>query len=391
MVRNIWESPCSKPILIWSALAPKKKKSSSQNSPLFSLIMSATVAAGPLIGVGTNAATRLYDKNLNYKGDIERSEHVLAELKDAIDYGKAHRREFPSEYAPGSGADYDQYLETAENVFAEETADLERDKKRGRALYVVRPGSRQRRSRSDSRVQTAVAKIGKKESSHKSRVDSRASQRSRRSAAGTDGHDSDGGSDREARRLNAPSHRSTHQTPSNGTRRDRHHFDRTSPTDSQTRGRASSENGHSNREAPTRTTHIDRGDREVNKYNNSSRERRRGARKLASRPKQPRDDRNAITSSSQARPMDTTSDVGVGDNTHRSQSATRQPSTDNTVQEPRQDVTRAVPTNRTARPQPVATTRERSQRTRGDPLYKHPRAIKSERVRAVRTSTRNNN
>ncbi|KAI0967631.1 hypothetical protein F4678DRAFT_445031, partial [Xylaria arbuscula] len=352
--------------------------------------MSATVAAGPLIGAGTNAATRLYDKNLNYKGDIERSEHGLAELKDAIDYGKAHRHEFPSEYAPGSGADYDQYLETAENVHAAETTDLERDKKRGRALYVVRPGSRQRRSRSDSRVQTAIAKIGKKESSHKSRVDSRASQRSRRSAAGTDGHDSDGGSDREARRLNAPARRATNQTPSNGTRRDRHHFGRTSPTDTQLRARASSENGHCNREAPTRASQIDCGDREVTEHNNSSREQRRGDRKLASRTKQPRDDQNAVTSSSQARPMDATSEVSFGDNTHRPRSATQQPSTDITVQEPHQHIPRAAPMNNTARPRPVERTQERSQRTRADPLYKHPSAMKSERERTVRTNTRGN-
>ncbi|KAI0187999.1 hypothetical protein EV127DRAFT_482904 [Xylaria flabelliformis] len=125
------------------------------------------------IGLGVNVLTRLYDKAKNYKGDIQSSHARLKELRDTLNDGRKHLYQFSSEYSESSAADWEEYLHKGERVLRKETAKLKEDRSRGRMRFALRPGSRERRSRSNSRVSEEIARIGRREASHMRREDSR--------------------------------------------------------------------------------------------------------------------------------------------------------------------------------------------------------------------------
>ncbi|KAI0107220.1 hypothetical protein GGR51DRAFT_159821 [Nemania sp. FL0031] len=125
------------------------------------------------ISIGTKVFTRWYDKGKNYKGDIQGGKARLVELRDTINVNRDHLEQFPWEYSDGSAADLEEYLRKGERVLKRETAKLNEDRGRGRTRYAIRPGARERRSRSTSRVSEAIARLGRKEASHRRRAESR--------------------------------------------------------------------------------------------------------------------------------------------------------------------------------------------------------------------------
>ncbi|KAI1122158.1 hypothetical protein F5Y10DRAFT_254620 [Nemania abortiva] len=125
------------------------------------------------ISFGTKILTRWYDKGKNYKGDIQGSKARLVELRDTINASRDHLNRFPWEYSESSAADLEEYLRKGERVLNRETTKLKEDRGRGRTRYAIRPGARERRSRSTSRVSEAIARLGRKEASHKKRAESR--------------------------------------------------------------------------------------------------------------------------------------------------------------------------------------------------------------------------
>ncbi|TRX98416.1 hypothetical protein FHL15_000490 [Xylaria flabelliformis] len=125
------------------------------------------------VGLGVNLLKRLYNKAKNYKGDIQSSNARLKELKDTLNDSRKHLYQFSSEYSESSAADWEEYLHKGERVLRKETAKLKKDRERGRTRFALRPGSRERRSRSNSRVREEIARIGRRESRHKKQADSR--------------------------------------------------------------------------------------------------------------------------------------------------------------------------------------------------------------------------
>ncbi|KAI1744576.1 hypothetical protein F4680DRAFT_405340 [Xylaria scruposa] len=125
------------------------------------------------VDLGVKVLTRWYDKAKNYKGDIQSSKARLKELRDTLNDSRKFLDEFPSEYSENSVADWGEHLHKGERVLRKEAARLKEDRSRGRTRFALRPGSRERRSRSNSRVREEIARIERREASHKKRADSR--------------------------------------------------------------------------------------------------------------------------------------------------------------------------------------------------------------------------
>ncbi|KAI1158030.1 hypothetical protein F5B18DRAFT_121534 [Nemania serpens] len=124
-------------------------------------------------GFGTQIFARLYEKGKNYKGDIQTSHARLRELRETLNDNRKYLDRFHSEFSETSLADWEKDLHKGERVLRKETGNLEGDRERGRARFVFTPGARERRRRSTSRVREEIARIGRREASHKRRSESR--------------------------------------------------------------------------------------------------------------------------------------------------------------------------------------------------------------------------
>ncbi|KAI1423779.1 hypothetical protein F5Y12DRAFT_756043 [Xylaria sp. FL1777] len=125
------------------------------------------------VDLGMKILTRWYDKAKNYKGDIQSSNARLKQLRETLNDSRKYLDQFPSEYTESSVADWKEYIRKGTRVLRKETANLEEDRARGRTRFVLKPGAREHRSRSNSRVSEEIARIERRETSHRKRADAR--------------------------------------------------------------------------------------------------------------------------------------------------------------------------------------------------------------------------
>jgi hypothetical protein len=135
--------------------------------------------AGQAVAFGVQTAKGLYGKFKCFWGDIQDSRIALEEHETAIKSARKHLEKCRPEYEDSSADEMENILVEQARLQAAEESLLEKDEERGRLRYVVKPGSREKRSRSISRTRAGTQKIDRARFEHRTRSESRERKSSR--------------------------------------------------------------------------------------------------------------------------------------------------------------------------------------------------------------------